>query len=452
MGRLTDDKLKKIVIGKKNGGPDNDKPLTLDPRGMFRHTAIIGQSGSGKSFALGRLVEEIILQTNGKLLIFDLNSDFTKIDQVNKNIFRKTKQCYFAPSYEPDTKDGFEKIWENETKDNIKTFQSTPEAIANLFISWDTLSEKNLRQLSGLSPEQYPEAIWLIRQLQNYSDQYNWKLEHWQTLCSLMVRWTRKKMDTTINGIRFDEKIARFISISVSVETAQLVSTALMDAIEYGIWNAGPEQSIFDKTFPIDDYTQQVPITTLPRISCINLDSLQNNLARLFVVRITLERLWSLAIQSRWDIIHNSADDQRTPLFVVVDEAHRLAPNRPDSIGGKSVLELLLRIAAEGRKYGLFLILATQRPSKLNDDILSECDNVCVMRMLSVIDIDRIKENFSYIDGEKLKSVSDFKTGKALFSGDWINYATKITPRIAAQRTKSGGSNLPKDIFFKNSS
>lgn len=448
MSKNQDDAFEKIVMGKK----EDEDPLTLEPGGMFRHCALIGQSGSGKSFTLGRLVEEIILQTNGKLLIFDLNSDFTKINQVNKNVFRKTKQCYFVPSYVTDTKDGFEKRWEEETKEKIITFQSTPESAANLFISWDTLSEKNLRQLSGLSPEQYPEATWLIKQLQVYAVQYEWKLEHWKSLCLLMVKWTRKKMDTSMNGIHFDEKIARFISISVTVETAQLVSTALMDAIEYGIWNARQETSIFDSTFPVGNYAQKVPIAGLPRISIINLDSLQNNLARLFVVRVTLERLWSIATQSRWDIIHDGADDQRTPLFVVVDEAHRLAPQKADTIGGKSVLELLMRIAAEGRKYGLFLVLATQRPSKLNDDILSECDNVCVMRMLSEVDIGRIAEKFSYINRKKLEGVSDFKTGKALFSGDWINYNTEISTKIAAQRTKGGGGNLPEDNFFRKSS
>src|SRR5580698_7262792 len=49
---------------------------------MAHHTAIIAQSGSGKSFFLGRLIEEVLLRTRAKCIIFDPNADFSRISDV----------------------------------------------------------------------------------------------------------------------------------------------------------------------------------------------------------------------------------------------------------------------------------------------------------------------------------------------------------------------------------
>jgi hypothetical protein len=59
---------------------------------MANHTAIIAQSGSGKSFFLGRLIEEIVLKTRARCIIFDPNADFRKFDEVEKDgLWKKAK-------------------------------------------------------------------------------------------------------------------------------------------------------------------------------------------------------------------------------------------------------------------------------------------------------------------------------------------------------------------------
>ena len=67
-------------------------------------------------------------------------------------------------------------------------------------------------------------------------------------------------------------------------------------------------------------------------------------------------------------------------MFIVIDEAHNLAPTMPTSERSpEAVSQALVRIAMEGRKYGLFLIVVTQRPSRLNENLLSQCDSLCLM-------------------------------------------------------------------------
>ena len=56
---------------------------------MDSHTVIVAQSGSGKSFFLGRLVEELLMRTKCRCLIFDPDGDFSRMDQVNEDVWQE---------------------------------------------------------------------------------------------------------------------------------------------------------------------------------------------------------------------------------------------------------------------------------------------------------------------------------------------------------------------------
>ena len=73
----------------------------------------------------------------------------------------------------------------------------------------------------------------------------------------------------------------------------------------------------------------------------------------------------------------------RQPMIVVTDEAHNVCPQNPTDPNQALATEHLIRIAGEGRKYGLYLFLSTQRPSKVHQNVLSQCDNLMLMKMNS---------------------------------------------------------------------
>jgi DNA helicase HerA-like ATPase len=56
---------------------------------MDSHTVIVAQSGSGKSFFLGRLIEELMMRTKSRCLIFDPDGDFSRMDQVNEDVWQE---------------------------------------------------------------------------------------------------------------------------------------------------------------------------------------------------------------------------------------------------------------------------------------------------------------------------------------------------------------------------
>ena len=82
-----------LEIGSMAAGPD--LPAQLMPRRLNRHTFWCGQSGSGKTYALGVLLEEVLLHTELPLIIFDPNGDFVRIQPHHSSLGRQleTQLC-----------------------------------------------------------------------------------------------------------------------------------------------------------------------------------------------------------------------------------------------------------------------------------------------------------------------------------------------------------------------
>lgn len=101
-----------------------------------------------------------------------------------------------------------------------------------------------------------------------------------------------------------------------------------------------------------------------------------------FTVLHLLHCIWKEAKSRFIDRKINGGPDS-LPLFIIIDEAHNLAPSKLDvtqSSAAQEVARMVRTIAAEGRKFGLFLVLISQRPDKIDENILSECDNFIIMK------------------------------------------------------------------------
>lgn len=90
------------------------------------------------------------------------------------------------------------------------------------------------------------------------------------------------------------------------------------------------------------------------------------------VVAVLSRMVFDFAIWSR--------EEQKRPILLVCEEAHRYVPNERNA-DGSSVARILSRIAKEGRKYGVSLGLITQRPSDLAEGVLSQCGTILSMRL-----------------------------------------------------------------------
>src|SRR5690606_34411171 len=89
--------------------------------------------------------------------------------------------------------------------------------------------------------------------------------------------------------------------------------------------------------------------------------------------------------------------ERRQPVLIVVDEAHNVCAAEPSDPLQAEATERAIRIAGEGRKFGIYLLLSTQRPQKIHPNVLSQCDNLMLMRMNSVADIAELARTFSFV-------------------------------------------------------
>lgn len=120
------------------------------------------------------------------------------------------------------------------------------------------------------------------------------------------------------------------------------------------------------------------------------------------------------------------------PILIVLEEAHNYLKQGENSISSK----IVQRIAKEGRKYGVGLLLATQRPSELDETVLSQCGTLVALRMNNSKDRGHINAAIQ----DELQPIMDLlpvlKTGEAIVSGE----AVKIPSRVKFYKI----SNAPK--------
>ncbi|MEK6511204.1 ATP-binding protein [Myroides odoratimimus] len=107
------------------------------------------------------------------------------------------------------------------------------------------------------------------------------------------------------------------------------------------------------------------------------------------------------------------------PILLVYEEAHKYVPNS-DLVKYRSSKKSIERIAKEGRKYGVTLLLASQRPSEISETIFSQCNNFIAMRLTNPVDQGYVKKLLPDTLGTLIDKMPSLKQGEALLVGESI--------------------------------
>ena len=108
-----------------------------------------------------------------------------------------------------------------------------------------------------------------------------------------------------------------------------------------------------------------------------------------------------------------------TPILVVYEEAHKYAP-KSDLAKYRPSLLAIERIAKEGRKYGISLLLASQRPSEISETIFSQCNNFIAMRLTNPDDQSFVKKLLPDTMGSLIDQLPVLRAGEALLIGESV--------------------------------
>jgi uncharacterized protein len=125
--------------------------------------------------------------------------------------------------------------------------------------------------------------------------------------------------------------------------------------------------------------------------------------------------------------------DGALPLLIVCEEAHNYA-NADRSVGFRPAREAVSRIAKEGRKYGVFLGLVTQRPAQLDPTLISQCSTVFAMRMANADDQRIVHAAVSDPANRLLGFLASLGTREALAFGAGVPVATRLRFKELADR------------------
>lgn len=133
---------------------------------------------------------------------------------------------------------------------------------------------------------------------------------------------------------------------------------------------------------------------------------------------------------------------------IIVEEAHRYVQNDRDvQLLGYNIFE---RITKEGRKYGCFLGLITQRPSELSDTCISQCSNFIAFRTLHPKDLSYIKEMVPNVTSEIILQLKNLKPGNCIAFGSAFKVPTSLYIDIPNPRPLS--NNVDLQMVWYNSS
>ena len=132
---------------------------------------------------------------------------------------------------------------------------------------------------------------------------------------------------------------------------------------------------------------------------------------------------------------------ERTPMLLAIDEAHNVFPATSGDPLLQQTAALGALIAGEGRKFGLHLFVATQRPGKVHPQVVSQCDNLILMRMNGVGDVHELETLFSHVPPTLLRASTGFGLGQALFAGPIA--PVPLLAQVGTRLTKEGGGDVP---------
>jgi hypothetical protein len=408
-------------------------PGGIDAKRLGCHTAVLAQSGSGKSFMVGRLIEEILLKTKARVVVLDPNSDFVRLGEPAPKPWTITS---WKPLFFPgETAELFESGWK-VVQTVVLSNRNLPNA-RPLRINWGGLSDSERAHAMGLDEGKQAELYWMLvlageiarnRWIEGVETDYDFEY----------FRGVANELCDYLMGDEAPDDIAKHSlagSLRTLGPTIALRFRELVARLEaFDIWH-----SVGDE---IDDIAEV--IGARPDCSSavvVDLLSVESEAERIALTLRTVDTLWKSARENYSNALRDiEEDDRRVPTILVIDEAHNIVPTSRSSSGAERLAADIIRIAAEGRKFGLFLLVVTQRPRKLDPSVLSECDGLFLMKMTNSSDLEYASETFGFLPSEVLQQAQGLGVGDVFLLGRLGG--TSTVWHVSPRRTMEGGRSL----------
>ncbi len=391
-----------LTIGKYTISDESD--ANLDGNKFFqRHAIIVGGTGSGKSWTVANILEKATQLKSINSLVFDLHGEYKPLAELPNTTLLKIA----GPSDNPvDENTIFLPYWllSYEEVESLLLDRSDSNAPNQSRILFDLIIQYKKELLQAENQQEVLDNFTVESPIPYNIDKVLSSLEEKDTE---MVPGTRGEKQGPLHG-----KLTRFIQRLKSKRTDKRLNFIFnSDAklLEYD-WINSLIKNLLDfgnqKGLKIIDFSE-VPSDILPLISGL-------------IGRIIF------SVQQWID------ENKRHPVALFCDEAHLYIPAHLKGGIEEKGLANFERIAKEGRKYGLSLVVISQRPSDVNKTVLSQCGNFIAMRLTNPDDQNVIKRLFPDNLGDFSEMLPILDIGEGLIVGD----ASLLPSRIQINQPK----------------
>lgn len=475
-----------LPIGKSIIFPDYEVKIDID-KFFGSHSAVLGNTGSGKSCTIASMLQTLYKLENNSatgstFIFFDVNGEY-------KQAFKNLK----------DNKDIQVTNFSIDTEATNEKFQ-LPHWFLNID-EWALLlkaSEKSqlpiLRNALGFTQNLSQEIISHI-----YACNIMYVYEHWESSVTKRQRIISliDKSKIAIDYSKLDAKFGNFsnkqeednFKISVKNYIKEDVNIDLKfnsDYFEFKDLEQALENAILYEEYhgnkQIRDYCSSM-ITRFKSIkeredfkfltttqndksideyiySLLGIEKQEDNAIKKNQVIIidlnsandeTVEVISCVISRLIFEKLKTAKDRNQFPINLVLEEAHRYISTESGKIFGDAN-RIFERIAKEGRKYGMFLLVSSQRPSELSRTVLSQCSNFIVHRIQNPEDLSHIRQITPHISETILKRLPSIPTQHALIFGHSVNLPTTFKVNEANPKPKSDNNEISKNWFKEKDS
>ena len=182
----------------------------------------------------------------------------------------------------------------------------------------------------------------------------------------------------------------------------------------------GKVRSIFsENTTGIGDYLSP------GKMSILDLSGMDQFLANYFSYRV-LKETYEAKVNGTY----------RFPVFVFIEEAHNFVP----PLSGTLISQMIKKIASEGRKFGIFLVVITQRPCKIDQDVLSQCNSQIILRITNPLDQKAVVESGESVSQSIIDDLPSLNVGEAILVGQFVRMPVSV--RIRERESREGGGDI----------
>jgi len=451
----------------------NDFKIAVDKNNFFStHFAFLGNTGSGKSCAIARLIQNVFYNNdmdfpiNSHFVIFDAFGDyksaFESIDSLQKVRF-KNITCDYTTNIEKDDNikippyfldvDDLAILLDINTPDLIPTLENTLR-IAYIFTSNDSSISKYQNSIiasslldilaSGKTATQIRDQIIAVLTKFNTPelnlDSTISQPGYDRTLKQCLLIDNQGKINAMDLVVDFLDTFVLKDLDNIDI-TPGFVYTLqdLYNALEFSLINEGiltSKDQSYDKLnslkirlraiinsdlkniFEVDkviskaEYVESFFKTAgnNAQVVCVNFGDLSERMIKTFTKILSkLFFNYTTTLQNRGSF----------PIHIIIEEAHRYVQNDTDlNVLGYNIFE---RITKEGRKYGIILGLVTQRPSELPKTVLSQCGNFAIFRMQHPDDIEIVNKVSTNVNDTVKEQLKLLHPGTALCFGNSFN-------------------------------